>query len=66
MLIFNDRSLLFYILLTKLCVWFAVVAALRDGSNVLSGISGLVYSMCIQRCAQVRQCVGKILMTNYI
>jgi len=37
------------------CILVLVVAALRDGSDVLSGISGLVYGLHIQRCAQVRQ-----------
>jgi len=33
-----------------------VVTAVRDGSYILSRISGFIYCMYLQRCAQVRHC----------
>jgi len=38
-----------------LCVEFAVVAAVRYGSDALSWISGFLYGLHLQRRAQVRQ-----------
>jgi len=40
------------------CVKFAAVAAVRYGPDVLSWISGFLYGLHLQRCAQVRHAVA--------